>query len=91
MSETGTVDFKDDEGGTFASVTVGIIQLDAMNKLELWPGFYFTLPDPDAAPGATVALYGPHDTREAALEAAGTLILDLADAKARNVLEEIAA
>lgn len=90
MSETGTVDFKDDEGGTFASVTVGIIQLDAMNKLELWPGFYFTIPDPNPKPGTSVPLYGPHDTREAA-KAAGTLILDLADAKAREVLEEIAA
>ncbi|MBP2498381.1 hypothetical protein ABID82_005067 [Methylobacterium sp. PvP062] len=91
MSETGTVDFKDEEGGTFASVTVGIIQLDATNKLELWPGFYFTLPDPDAKPGTTVQLYGPHETREAALEAAGTLILDLADARAQAVVEGIAA
>jgi hypothetical protein len=91
MSETGTVDFKDDEGGTFASVNVGIIELDAMNKLELWPGFYFTLPDPNPKPGMSVPLYGPHQTREAALEAAGTMILDLAEAKAREVVEEIAA
>jgi hypothetical protein len=88
MSETGTVDFKDEDGETFASVTVGIAEIGANDPLGIWPGFYFTFPDPQPGLGETVTLHGPYESREKALEEAGSFLLDVAETEAAEVLAQ---
>lgn len=87
MNEAGKIEIVEETGESVATITVGIVELDATNDLGAAPGVYFTFPKANAQPGDTVGLYGPYPHREDALEAAGTYLINLAEDDAESALD----
>ena len=85
MTELATVNVvADDTDESFAAIQVAIV--------EMPDGFYFAFPrleeDGTAPLPGQMHMHGPHETRETALEEAGTFLIDAAEHYAREVLGE---
>jgi hypothetical protein len=93
-TETGRVEIVEETGEPIATINVAIIEITDANNVKDGPhlalGFYFSFPrlGDDMVPvvGGEIPLHGPYETREDALEEAGSFLIEAAESQARFVL-----